>query len=938
METKTEYLAIFSEEAGDQLREWEESLLALEKAPTVREPLNNLFRAIHTLKGSAGFIGFDLLQKLAHDLESSLSSVRDGECPYDGTLSDLLFRGLDLARSLIDAFAEGGAGAAVGTAANVDDLLARLVAADPKGARQRKPAEPSKALEPTSAVPQSAVNSTGATSKLVVRIDGQNREAYMRSCIVKARLDRLGTILAMDPRPDALRDGTDPFVYTVTISSVMGAAELASSISIDQVSVAPAPSGPAADAEADEKEGAKPSAGELKGPRPEDVVRVSVQKLDSLLNLVGELVIHNSGFIATTQQLKEQYGTTAFLDDLEEKTEALSAITRDLQDGIMKARMLPIASVFNRFRRVVRDLARASGKSVVLEVFGEETEIDKKVIDRIGEPLVHLVRNAVDHGLETTADRLSAGKGESGTIRLRAFQDGDHICIEVSDDGRGLNRDAILRKALEKGLINSDEALKAGAEQVLGFIFLPGFSTAQVVSDLSGRGVGMDAVKRAVDEMNGSLRVRSTPGAGTTVTISLPLTMAIINAVLVEASGSTYAIPVSAVREIVKATTSSLRSVGRRRTLLLRNEVLALVNLSSALKNGPDRLPVLASAEEAGAAARPVVVVDYEGRRIGLEVERILGSRDVVIKSLSRHFREVDGLIGASILGNGKIALIVDVETMISRHHSGPRGAKGDGAATVRENSPAAAVSAPRAALPSPELAKLEPTPRTPATAAPIEQLAREVSGVRGRLLEDVNNQGAIQASMSLSQLTGQEIRVSFPESRLVAIKDMAEVMGGEESIVGGMYVGIQGDLSAGMLLVIPENNLLMMDDLLHRRAAGVTRNLSDVDLSGISEMGNLLASCFLNAMADAAHMALSPEVPEISIDMCLPVIDSVLARFNQPGDTLLLTEAVIYGGSSENVVCHQVLLLEPDSYRRLMAALADADRGAPAAVAVMAG
>ena len=203
-----------------------------------------------------------------------------------------------------------------------------------------------------------------------------------------------------------------------------------------------------------------------------------------------------------------------------------------------------------------------------------------------------------------------------------------------------------------------------------------------------------------------------------------------------------------------------------------------------------------------------------------------------------------------------------------------------------------------------------------------IEQLARDVASSKGRLLEDVNNTGAIQASMSLTQLMGHEIRVSFPESRLVQIKDVADIMGGEESTVGGMYVGVQGDLDAGMLLVIPEKNLLVLDDMLHRRAAGTTVNLADVDLSGISELGNILSSCFINAMADEAHLTLSPEVPEISIDMCLPVIDSVLARFNEPGEKLLLTAAVIYSEGSDNVVCHQVLFLHPDSLRKLMAAL----------------
>jgi two-component system, chemotaxis family, sensor kinase CheA len=986
MEVKAEYLAIFSEEASDQLREWEESLLALETAPQDKDPLNNMFRAIHTLKGSAGFIGFDALQKLAHDVESSLSSVRDGVRPYDGTLGDLLFKGLDIARSLIDDFTAGRK-----SSQDVEGFLARLAgtsaapraAAASAAAERKAPVETPKktaeapkpaaapvaqaAAKPAPAAPASPTGPLQASS-LVVRIDGQNREAYLRSCLVKARLDRLGTVLDMQPQPETLRDSTEPFVYTVTISAVPAAAELASAISIDQVSVSPVVEKPVpaiaenaaqptdglptavqpttAEHAPAEHAAAEPAGDLSKSARPDEVVRVSVQKLDTLLNLVGELVIHNSGFIATTQQLREQFGKTPFVYDLEEKTEALSAITRDLQDGIMKARMLPIASVFNRFRRVVRDLAKASGKSVVLDVFGEDTEIDKKVIDRIGEPLVHLVRNAVDHGLEPSSERERTGKATSGTIRLGAYQEGDHICIEVSDDGRGLDRAAIVKKALEKGLISAEEAPRANVEQVLGFIFLPGFSTARIVSDISGRGVGMDAVKRAVDDMNGNIRVRSTPGAGTTVTISLPLTMAIITAVLVEASGSTYAIPMSAVREIVKTTDATLRSVGNQRVILLRDEVMSLVQLASTLKNGADRkrlagIQAPAPAADSSRTGRPVIVVDFEGRKIGLEVDGILGSREVVIKSLSRHYREVEGLIGASILGNGKIALIVDVETMIGLHHGGAIHHGNSLASVVKETAAAEApAKAPAQAIQAAPAMRIEtpsetgPDPDEPPAAQPVtdtrlEELARDMAGARGRLLEDVNNQGAIQASMSLSQLTGHEIRVSFPESRLVAIRDVAEIMGGEERVVGGMYVGVQGDLEAGMLLVVPEKNLLVLDDLLHGRAVGTARAVDDVDLSGISEMGNILASCFINAIADATHLRLSPEVPEISVDMCLPVIDAVLARFNQPGDKLLMTEAVILGGGAENVVCHQVLFLEPDSLQRLMGALAGEPAGA---------
>jgi chemotaxis protein CheY-P-specific phosphatase CheC/chemotaxis signal transduction protein len=548
----------------------------------------------------------------------------------------------------------------------------------------------------------------------------------------------------------------------------------------------------------------------------------------------------------------------------------------------------------------VRDLSKASGKTVILEVAGEETEIDKKVIDRIGEPLVHLVRNAVDHGLETAAERAACGKNPEGTVRLAAFQDGDHICIQVSDDGRGLDREAIVKKALQKGLISAEEAETAGADRVLGFIFLPGFSTARTVSDISGRGVGMDAVKRAVEEMGGNVRVQSAPGKGTVVTISLPLTMAIITAALVEAAGSVYAIPLSAVREILEGKDSILRTVGTRRVFMLRNEVLALVDLATVLGGGR-------TAAARVRPRRPIVVVDFEGTKIGLEVERIIGTREVVIKSLSRHYREVDGLIGASILGNGTIALIVDVQSLVGLHSS--RGSTITSSSAVFESS---ALTSTAPVLPA-----------APPAEPVIDTVPPAGSNGGGRRLEDLHNAAAIQASLSLSQLMGQEIRVSFPESRLVPLADVAELMGGDEATVGGIYVGIGGDISGGVLLVFPESNLLSIDDMLHGRPAGTRTELSDVDPSGLSEMGNILAACFINSMADAARLRVGPEVPEISIDMCLPVIDSVLARFNQPGDEILLTEAVIYGADMHTAVCHLLLFLEPASFRRLLHELA---------------
>ncbi len=907
MDVKAEYREAFGEEATENLAEWEQSLLGLEARPGDAEQVNRMFRAIHTLKGSAGFLGFDGLQKVAHALESRLATARDEARPPAPGLIAELFDGLDLCRSMIGDLAAGRE-----ATANAGAFLERL-------GPEATPAAGGAAPAPSGPAPASPISApTGGDAErriaIGLRIDGQGREAWLRSALVKARIVRMGRIVSTDPSLEELRDSGSRFAYTVVLATERDETTIRDALVIDQVEVTSV--GPA-DVPAPV---AAPSAPGAAPVRVEEVVRVSVEKLDTLLNLVGELVIQNSGFAVMATELRAEVGRARSLADLEQRTAALARTVKDLQDGIMKARMLPVASVFNRFHRVVRDLAKAGGKAVRLELAGEDTEIDKKVIDRIGEPLVHLVRNAVDHGLESTAERTAAGKPREGLLRLGAYQEGDHICVEVVDDGRGLDRAAIARKAIEKGLIGAEEVAGASPEQVLSFIFLPGFSTARQVSDISGRGVGMDAVKRSVEDMGGGLRVRSTPGAGTTVTISLPLTMAIVAAMLVEVDGSLFAIPLSAVREVVRPSRDALASVGTRRVLRLRDEVLALVHLGSILRTGHD---TVAGADAEGAVlsaeGRPVVVVDYGDRRLGLQVDRIEGTREIVIKSLSRHYREIEGLVGASILGTGRIALIVDVEPLVGRWHGdGSRSAASAARFSVAEVEAAVAPVTTAAGPATAGPAAVEPAAAEPARDRAVERMLHS----QGTLLEEIHNAGAIQASVSLTELTGAEIRVSFPESRLVPLGEVSELLGGAESAVGGVYVGVSGDLEAGILLVVPLAHLLALDDLLHRRPEGTAGCIEDTDSSALSEAANLIAAAFVNAMAAAAKLRLGMLVPEISVDMCEAVIDSVLARFDRAGDRVLLTQAEIAWGSRSPMGCELLVFLEPASLERLVAAL----------------
>jgi two-component system chemotaxis sensor kinase CheA len=972
MEITAEYRAIFAEEAREHLEEWEGSLLRLEKSPDHDELIHQMLRAIHTLKGSAGFIGFEKLQRLTHDLETSLQDVRDGAAELDGEIIEMLFRGLDLSERMVGSFNEGK-----DFETDIEEFLEALSARH-TGSGQRGITEATQEQEQPSGSTdggeaacvglmavtnkEKEVQEGGKALELELFIRSSGREGYLRSFLVRNRLAGVAKILSEDPAPEYLKGTNGRFAYRITVKTNADEATLREALNIDLLEITSITELNEKDLQdrlqthATEKSSpGNPSETTARPSKTEEVVRVSVEKLDILLNLVGELVIQNSGFVSIAQDIKKLHGRSLLVAELEEKTESLAKITRDLQDGIMKVRMLPVTNVFNRFYRVVRDLAKDRKKEINLDVFGEETEIDKKVMDRIGDPLVHLIRNAVDHGIESRGERLTAGKVPVGLIRLGAYQDGDHICIEVSDDGRGLDKDAILTKAIEKGLVRREEAGKLTSEQVLNLIFLPGLSTAKEVSEVSGRGVGMDVVKRAIEGMGGSIRIRSFIGKGTTVTISLPLTMAIIPAVLVEVNQSTLAVPLSSVREVLKVRESELKSVGQQQVIRLREEVLAMVYLREALS-----LESNGSKQEHEDRRLPVVVVNYEEKKIGLGVDRVTGTAEIVIKSLSRHYRETENLIGASILGNGRIALIVDVEALVKSYHH----VNGDERAFAGRNifgleaqenhPPGCPAKTESTVLREPTVPAIEDNKEQSGKKAQIKESAgdgelsaentpderekeeEEIADafLNGRamnmrecnrlLLEEVHNAGAIQASMAISQMTGLDILVSFPESHMVPLTEVADLLGGEEEPVGGIYVGLLKDLVGGILLVLPVADILKFHELLYREPSSTCTSLEKVDLSGISELGNILAASFLNAMADETQLRIKSETPEITVDMCLPVIDSVLARFNQPGEHILLTRAEIFGGDTEHVVCHLLMFLEPESLQKLVNAITD--------------
>lgn len=643
------YREVFFAEAQEHLQELNRGLLVLEKDPEAEEAIRSVFRAAHTIKGMAATMGFQTITTLTHRLEDVLDLVRGRTIRISAELSDVLFEAVDRLEEILE---EARLSAEPPLSA-LSDLLARL--------SRWTGGQSGEAGAPEAACP--APGSTTLTSyetRLIREAQSQGFQAYFLTvrlapdCLMKGarvflvfqRLEGQGEILRAEPPVEDLEEERfdDTFrLLFLTREHPRALEALLSEISdVRQVEVV------VAEPEVTESPGhtslAAPVTGEEKHRHlSTQTVRIDIGRLDNLLNLVGELVI--------TKTRLEQLLLANSSPEIEDTLKSLTRVAGGLQDAVMKARMVPLAQVFNRFPRMVRDLARELGRQVDFIIEGEDTELDRSVIDEIGDPLVHLLRNAVDHGVEPPEERMRRGKGATGQVRLTACYEGNHVLIAVEDDGEGINRAAVVAKALERGLITSAEAKELADDKVYQLLFLPGFSTSAKVTDVSGRGVGLDVVENKIESLGGSVQVESRPGQGTRFTIRLPLTLAIIQALLVGVGGETYALPLESVEEIQVIPATEVKRVRGREVILVRGEVVPLVRLGPLFGQA-------ACSEEASEI--PVVIVRGDGRRAGLVVEELVGQREIVIKSLGRLLVNVPGIGGATILGDGRVALILD--------------------------------------------------------------------------------------------------------------------------------------------------------------------------------------------------------------------------------------------------------------------------------------
>ena len=638
MDEMQEILEDFLIEAFEMIEQLDQDLVELENRPEDLELLNRIFRVAHTIKGSGSFLNFSVLTHLTHHMEDVLNKARHGELVITPDIMDVVLESIDFMKKLLNAIRDAGTDANTGLDSDIANVVARLDAIS-KG---ESPQETAPAAQEAPKAEESAPQTAQEDEE---ELDYSN----MSPEEIESEIERL-----LNKRQEEDKKKREEKKAKGEVSDVQAPKEITETPAV--ATQAPKPSPKPAEPKPQAKSAPRQDDNKTLATSVEQTIRVDVKRLDSLMNLIGELVLGKNRLIKIYNDVEERYEGEKFLEELNQVVASVSMVTTDIQLAVMKTRMLPIGRVFNKFPRMVRDLSRELGKNIELVISGEETELDKSIVEEIGDPLVHLIRNACDHGVESKEERIAAGKKEQGTVELKAYNEGNHIVVEITDDGKGMDPVILKAKAVEKGIISEREADSMTDKEAYSLIFKAGFSTAKVVTNVSGRGVGMDVVKTNIEKLNGIIDVDSTYGEGTTLKLKIPLTLAIIQSLLVGVQEEYYAIPLASVIETVRISQDEIYTVENKSVLRLRNEVLPLVRLADIF--GVDS--VFDNAEQAY-----VVVIGLAENKIGVIVDFLIGQEEVVIKSLGSYLKGTEGIAGATIRGDGRVTLIVDIAAMM---------------------------------------------------------------------------------------------------------------------------------------------------------------------------------------------------------------------------------------------------------------------------------
>ena len=695
----SQYLEICIDETKEHLQSLNEQLLILEKEPENEGTINEIFRAAHTLKGMSGTMGYKRMQNLTHNMENIFSEIRNGKMSVTATIVDLLFKGLDALENYLSNISTTGD---EGTE-EYTEIISQLDVCLKQGLGEMPAAAPAAAATAV-AVEEKAEASADTAAKEKYRAFkyadhekhamneaiSTGQHAYgitvyiQETCLLKAAraflvfktLEGLGTVIKSEPAVQDIEDERFDFDFSMVLitkegleavkKAIMSVSEVdsvyVSEIKAEEIAMpkeevvekkTEASTSTAAAAQAVQAAPEKKQTTQTSKPVVNRSVRVDIEKLDDLMNLVSELIIAKNGLVSINNA---DDATKQNNSGFNEQIEYLERITTNLHTSVMKVRMVPLESVVNRFPRMIRDLSKKLDKKMELYISGEDTELDRTVIDEIGDPLLHLLRNAADHGLESNAERAALGKPETGSIILNAFQEGNNVVIEVKDDGKGIDAEKIKQKAIAKGTITAEQGEAMSDKEIIDLLFRPSFSTAEKISDVSGRGVGLDVVKTKIESLGGDVEVRTVLGQGSNFIIRLPLTLAIIQSLMVELGTEKYAIPLGSIQTIEDVPVSDVKYVQTKEVINLRGTVIPLIRLNEVLD---------VESSKAQDENLTVVIVTKGDKLAGFVVDNLIGQQEIVIKSIGKYINNSKMISGATILGDGEVALILDVNTLV---------------------------------------------------------------------------------------------------------------------------------------------------------------------------------------------------------------------------------------------------------------------------------
>ena len=694
----SQYLEIFIDESSEHIQTLSDCIMALEQEPDNKDTINEVFRAAHSLKGMAGTMGFKRMQRLTHDMENVFQEVRSDKIKVDSAMIDLLFKCLDAIDSYVEnikATSDEGTDENEAIIKELNDFIQKEESETTEQAQPEKPAEEEHHVEASDGGNDdkfSLIEVTDNEKKAIDEAKEAGQKIYgmtvyiQKECLLKAAraflvfraVEEFGQILVYRPSSQDIEDEKFELDFSFLVASnediekIQSAASNVSEIEKvvgkevsefhlegEETAVQEKEQTAAAPAKEEEK---KPASEQKKAapakkkaavgkPATSRTVRVDIEKLDLLMNQVSELIIAKNSLVAISSSDGSD-NTQSFHDQIE----YLERITTNLHESVMKVRMVPIENVTQKYPRMIRDLSRTLNKKMNLVITGEDTELDRTVVDQIGDPLQHLLRNSADHGLESNDVRVERGKPEVGTIFLNAYQEGNNVVIKVGDDGNGIDTEAVKQKAIERGLVSPEQAENLSQKEIINFLFMPSFSMAKKVTDISGRGVGLDVVKSGIEQLGGDVEVSTELGKGTTFTVRLPLTLAIIQALMVEIRDEKYAIALGSISNIEDIPVEDIKYVQAKEVIHLRGSVIPILRLDQVLdiepkEEEPDHLTV--------------VIVQKGDQQAGLVVDNLIGQQEIVIKSLGKYINGNKLISGATILGDGDVALILDVNTLM---------------------------------------------------------------------------------------------------------------------------------------------------------------------------------------------------------------------------------------------------------------------------------